>query len=202
MVKTQTFIASLEIAISIINSILMLTTAHFFVWPPPPTTAKSTNLRPSRIAGVFFLSIYLLVNTVQVTDMIAAFAPTPAIITPVRLLVAGTLQALSHGVWHWSRRTVGRQRLTMAFSRDEPVELISTGPYAYVRHPFYAAYLLSYAAAGTLGGRWRDWALWVLMYVQYQIAARFEERKFARSALGGVYERSMARKGRFLLGEF
>ena len=86
---------------------------------------------------------------------------------------------------------------TLAFDTDAPNFLLQHGPYRYVRHPFYLAYVLFWlgtavAVQGVLG-----WAAPVLMTALYIEAASREERKFASSELSGAYKAYRARAGMF-----
>ena len=73
-----------------------------------------------------------------------------------------------------------------------------SGPYAYVRNPFYLSYLLAEISTvvmwpGVLG------ALVVALAVAYfQWLARFEERKFADSPVAAEYAEYAASTGRLL----
>ena len=86
---------------------------------------------------------------------------------------------------------------TLAFDTDAPSFLLQHGPYRYVRHPFYLAYVLFWlgtavALPGLLG-----WVAPVLMTALYIEAASREERKFAKSDLAGDYKAYRARAGMF-----
>lgn len=83
-------------------------------------------------------------------------------------------------------------------SDDAPVEIITRGPYRYVRHPFYSSFLLSLVAT-----------LIVLPHVMTMLAllagaismsdtARKEEGRLLASDFGDEYAQYMARTGRFL----
>ena len=80
---------------------------------------------------------------------------------------------------------------------DQPTVLVTRGPYAYIRHPLYAAYLLALVAAllavphpATAVGLISGWAL-------LEVTARREERRLCASPLGGEYVAYMRRTGRF-----
>jgi protein-S-isoprenylcysteine O-methyltransferase Ste14 len=113
---------------------------------------------------------------------------------PVAVAAAG----LSGGLFAWGVVTVKRNRLTAAFSDDSPAELITAGPFRWVRNPFYLSYLLAYLHAA-LASR-SPWALLPLglMAGIYGTAAVLEERKFARSPLADTYRAYARRTGRFV----
>lgn len=95
-------------------------------------------------------------------------------------------------------RTTSIEPPTLAFTGDEPTQLYTDGPYRYVRHPFYAAYLLAWIA-GTVASAEPALGVTVVgMGALYVMAARYEELKFARSRLGPAYLAYRSRTG-FLL---
>jgi protein-S-isoprenylcysteine O-methyltransferase Ste14 len=97
------------------------------------------------------------------------------------------LSALALYVWcAWIHRSTP---LSLAFEPDEPQHLVTEGPYRWVRHPFYSAYLLSYVAGLVMSGDGRLFAVLAMMAAIYGFAARREEMKFGRSALALEYAR-------------
>ena len=109
---------------------------------------------------------------------------------------AGLIAALV--LFEWARRTVRGQFFSWIFSSDTPDFLCTSGPYAYVRNPFYTSYLLTMAS--TLVMVPTLFRLLVLggLVIYFDVAARHEERKFAGSALAEEYARYRQRTGRFL----
>jgi protein-S-isoprenylcysteine O-methyltransferase Ste14 len=97
--------------------------------------------------------------------------------------------------------TIGVHRVPLSLwhqENDTPATLVTHGPYARIRHPFYAAFILmllgSAAAlphAGTL-------LLLLLGSLQLHRTARREERRLLASAFGAEYAAYMSRTGRFL----
>jgi protein-S-isoprenylcysteine O-methyltransferase Ste14 len=87
--------------------------------------------------------------------------------------------------------------LTPAFSTDIPEHLVRSGPYRVVRHPFYAAYLLTYLCGWVVTGSPVLLAVLAVMASLYVIAARKEERKFRGSLLADQYTAYAARTGMF-----
>jgi protein-S-isoprenylcysteine O-methyltransferase Ste14 len=112
--------------------------------------------------------------------------------------LAVALSAISCVVFAWAVRTTGLQRLTAVFSEDLPRELIVSGPFRFVRNPFYAAYLLVYAQAVFASRSW--WAALPLAVMGsiYFNAALLEEKKFLSSRLATQYRCYTATTGRFL----
>lgn len=98
----------------------------------------------------------------------------------------------------WAAVLANRARpLSLAHSTDVPLHLNMAGPYRWVRHPFYASYMLAWLAGVLATGQW-----WLLvhaayMYSLYVGAAREEELKFMRSPLGLQYAAYRQRTGAF-----
>jgi protein-S-isoprenylcysteine O-methyltransferase Ste14 len=118
-------------------------------------------------------------------------APLPA------QIVALVLEGLS--LWLFFRTIAASrgQALHFAFDADNPVSLVTSGPYRYVRHPFYTSYLIFWTGFAT--GTWSLWALPVLILIAilYTVAARGEEAKFAETAMAADYAAYSARAGMF-----
>jgi len=96
-----------------------------------------------------------------------------------------------------ARRAIASHQLTLAFSPDVPTQLVSSGIYTQVRHPFYLAYSLAWLA-GLVGGP----SVWTLvttiaMVGAYVHAARIEETKFQASPLAASYDAYRTRAGMF-----
>ncbi|MEX3010271.1 isoprenylcysteine carboxylmethyltransferase family protein [Hoeflea sp. TYP-13] len=103
----------------------------------------------------------------------------------------------SAGLFWLTIRESARANLLAAFDEKLPGSLLRTGPYAYVRHPFYTSYLLLWT--GWAISTWNIWALVPLtgIVVAYWVAARGEERKFASTAMAEEYASYAATTGRF-----
>lgn len=97
--------------------------------------------------------------------------------------------------------TIGVHRVPLALwhqDDDAPKSIVTHGPYAVVRHPFYTAFLLALFGvvvavphAGTLG-------CFLYGVVVLSLTARREERRLGASDFGAEYAAYMTRTGRFL----
>src|SRR5689334_9556331 len=74
------------------------------------------------------------------------YALTTADITPNQTGAACLIYGLSVALFWWSIATNKNRPLSAAFSPDIPAHLVDRGPYRFVRHPFYASYLLTWCA--------------------------------------------------------
>lgn len=80
---------------------------------------------------------------------------------------------------------------------DTPRALVTYGPYARIRHPFYAAFIMMLMGTAAALPHAGTLALLVLGTVQLQRTARREERRLLAS-FGAEYGSYMGRTGRFL----
>jgi protein-S-isoprenylcysteine O-methyltransferase Ste14 len=117
---------------------------------------------------------------------------------PASLAVVGLVIELLSLTLFWAAIVASRRaRLLFAFDPGLPHGLLDTGPYRYVRHPFYTSYLLFW-----IGWAVAIWSVWTLPFVVlliafYVAAATGEERKFAATQLGPEYELYRQRAGLF-----
>jgi protein-S-isoprenylcysteine O-methyltransferase Ste14 len=72
---------------------------------------------------------------------------------------------------------------------------VQEGPYRFVRHPFYAAYTLSWLAGWVASHSWLALGSTIIMVATYIVAASREERKFRTSALAAAHAAYCRRTG-------
>jgi protein-S-isoprenylcysteine O-methyltransferase Ste14 len=117
------------------------------------------------------------------------------------LALAGV--GLSAASIHLIGFTMGANRIPLSLwhqDDDAPAEIVTWGPYARVRHPFYASFLAAFAAAVCVAPGVATLGAAVLGAVALSVTARREERRLRASPLGATYTRYAARTGRFLPG--
>ncbi|GGK74813.1 methyltransferase family protein [Mangrovihabitans endophyticus] len=113
-------------------------------------------------------------------------------------LVAVAAAALSIGL---IALTLGTHRIPIALwhqNDDAPRHLVTWGAYRLIRHPFYAAFLLAFAAAFLAFPHWLTAAALVYMTVMLNAVAAREERRLSDSEFGAEYREYVERSGRFL----
>jgi len=95
------------------------------------------------------------------------------------------LSALVVFLWTW--RSNHSLPFDFVFSSREPQRISKTGPYRWVRHPFYSSYCTSWVASilGTMSPVVAT--LGLALIGAYVFAAIREERQFARSPLAAEY---------------
>jgi protein-S-isoprenylcysteine O-methyltransferase Ste14 len=97
--------------------------------------------------------------------------------------------------------TMGANRIPLALwhqDDDAPAEIVTWGPYAWVRHPFYTSFLAAFLAAVCVAPSAATIVPAVVGGIALGITARREERRLLASSLGAPYGWYAARTGRFL----
>lgn len=88
----------------------------------------------------------------------------------------------------WAVKATRTHRLPIAFAGDQPAFIYRSGPFRYVRHPFYLSYILCWVATSlATRGAW-SWVVPLVMGAIYFAVARQEEQKFSASSLSGSYD--------------
>jgi protein-S-isoprenylcysteine O-methyltransferase Ste14 len=108
------------------------------------------------------------------------------------------LLILSFFLFWYAARTTAKAKFTLAFSQDAPTRLERSGPYRWIRNPFYTSYISAYTAVWVTTSA--HWFLLILVPVVtiYMIAVKDEERKFLESSLASEYRLYLKQAGRFL----
>lgn len=120
-------------------------------------------------------------------------------VQPVAAQLVGILFMMASAILFWlTIRETRAVRLRAAFDEYMPHCVMRSGPYAYVRHPFYLSYLLLW-----LGWGIASWNIWgavplITMATTYWFAAREEESKFAETEHADEYAAYAKSTGRFL----
>ncbi len=117
---------------------------------------------------------------------------------PLRLAGATALYGLSLWTYWAAVGAVRGRELSYPFTSGTPAALICQGPFAWVRHPFYTSYLVSWIAGWTACGQW--WLLLptAIMAWLFARAANLEEEAFLNSGMAEDYRAYQRVTGRFL----
>jgi len=108
----------------------------------------------------------------------------------------GVLGLLSVWLVYWTLSHLGTNLTDTVVTRAKHT-LVTTGPYRWVRHPYYVATLLLVCSALLLSANWFVGLVGVLVFVLLAIRSPIEEQRL-RERFGGEYHRYAARTGRFL----
>ena len=153
---------------------VLVTWAVFWVyWLIAAAAAKaSTRDRRSRPAGGLILVVIVALRLLRGNETFSIHSVAVQIVGVV-LFVAGLALAV------WARIYLGRNWGMPMTERAEP-ELVTSGPYRFVRHPIYSGILL--AILGSALCTTLFWlALLVLLGVYFIYSARVEEQRMTGS---------------------
>lgn len=158
-------------------SILALITIGLYIW-----STWSHFRSDTQPAGVSFVAVTVLASfTIYLLLLWSNVQPAPAQWAGLAIIL------LSLALFWWAIVTSRGFGLTHVFDKTKPTALLSSGPYAYVRHPFYASYIIFWA--GLALSTWNVLALapLIIVILIYTKAARLEEGKFSSSPLNDQY---------------
>ena len=112
--------------------------------------------------------------------------------------VTPILSAASLASFAWAVRATRNAGFAFAFAATKPSVLVVSGPFHYVRHPFYASYLTFWFATCFATMSSACWVGPLILSACYILAARREEHLMARSDLGADYASYASRTGMFV----
>ena len=91
----------------------------------------------------------------------------------------------------WARRHIGRNWSAIVTLKQDH-ELVTSGPYALVRHPIYTGLLLGFLGSAFALGQWRGMLAVAIVYLALLRKYRLEER-WMRERFGVAYDAYRAR---------
>lgn len=117
---------------------------------------------------------------------------------PMAQYIGAAILAGSLTVFWWAIRETRNAKLRAVFTTKDPHTLVQTGPYAYVRHPFYASYVLFWL--GLALGSWSiiGGVFFILLFVIYWRAAADEEKKFLKTDMADAYRAFAEKRARLI----
>ncbi len=92
---------------------------------------------------------------------------------------------------------LGKSFHSLIVSKEGHV-LVETGPYRWIRHPIYLAYLVNYAGGGLLAGNWVLTCVPVVLYALLVALRMGQEEQVMVNLFGQPYVEYMGRTGRLL----
>jgi protein-S-isoprenylcysteine O-methyltransferase Ste14 len=148
------------------------------VWALAALTAKRDAPGTRRRWFIYRLGVlalvYILIRYTDFFNLIGSYRSSNLIIEGLGVV----LTVLGVGVAIWARLYLGRN-WGMPMSQREDPELVTTGPYAYVRHPIYSGILLALVGSAlTLGASFAIFFLVSTFYFLY--SAPIEEKNMAQ----------------------
>jgi protein-S-isoprenylcysteine O-methyltransferase Ste14 len=105
------------------------------------------------------------------------------------------LIAIWGALFVWTFQTLGKNLTDTVVTRKEHT-LVTTGPYRYVRHPFYLAFLVAVIGGSIVTANWFLFVTSLLPFSFIVARTRIEEEKLVER-FGDEYRDYMAKTGRF-----
>lgn len=143
-----------------------------------------------RLRVVSYLILLLMIGSVaalliskNITTYFFAFGLIPTLLSTV--------------LFFQCYKIVRNQKLTPVYSKDCPSFILQKGPYKYIRHPFYASYILTFLGSAIAANVWWSYSITGLIFYLYHEASQAEEKKFAKSSLSSEYQAYRKSTGRF-----
>jgi protein-S-isoprenylcysteine O-methyltransferase Ste14 len=116
--------------------------------------------------------------------------PSPAV-----ALIAVVIYGLGIVLFWWAWLTTRNHRMDFAFTSRAPQSINTAGPYAFMRHPYYIAYMLGWLAPLVYLQDGIALAVLSAMALTYWRAALKEERLIASSSVAELYAAHTKRMG-------
>jgi protein-S-isoprenylcysteine O-methyltransferase Ste14 len=187
----QPFLRSSQVlALWLLNLVLMLAVGASFAWGSI-AYLRFADTRESR-KRLLAVSVY-----VWLSIAIAAILLWPQPVTALLMIGAG-LFVLGLALFFGAVIAHRDRPPAFAFVNTPPQSFVCRGPYRFVRHPIYTAYLLTFLGLACLSKI--PIALLAVVYLGYLyfVASREEERSFRDSPYAADYEAYLARTGMFV----
>ena len=108
----------------------------------------------------------------------------------------GAVYALGVGLLAWTLRSLGTNLTDTVVTRREHT-LVTSGPYRWVRHPFYDAMALLILAIALVAANWFVLVTGAIVFVLLAVRARTEEAQLL-ARFGEPYRAYRQRTGRFV----
>ncbi|GHA15929.1 hypothetical protein GCM10007989_08550 [Devosia pacifica] len=140
----------------------------------------------------------LVIALIVTANTIVLLALTWLLPQPAWAQILGIAIEIASGLlFVWAIMSSRKARLKFVFDPEHPHGLVESGPYRFVRHPFYVSYIVFWT--GWSIATWSAWSLigLVVVIALYVRAARMEENNFAATPMSGEYASYRQRVGFF-----
>ncbi len=97
--------------------------------------------------------------------------------------------------------TLGTHKIPIALwhqENDAPQSIVTYGAYKYIRHPFYASFLLAFLGVCIVCPHVATIFFAVYEFIALNLTAEREEQRLSASAFGKEYKQYIERTGRFI----
>ena len=146
---------------------------------------------------VFGLALWLSIFAYLINPRWMAWASLASLPLPSWARWSGAaIMALCVPLFYWLFSSLGKNITpTVAIRKDH--DLVTSGPYRWVRHPLYSVGFLAFGAFSLLAANWFIFALLVLAFIVLMQRTPIEEKRLIEH-FGDAYREYMQRTGRYL----
>lgn len=152
----------------------------------------------------FVILIGLRLSALAVVAAGAAWMIDPQWLTwaswpiPGWLRWCGAILATAGGcLWVWAVHSLGRNLTDTVITRKEHT-LVTSGPYRWIRHPFYAACAVGLVGGSLVMANWLLPLLAVIVWFAFLVPRTTIEERHLLARFGDGYRDYLQRTGRFL----
>jgi protein-S-isoprenylcysteine O-methyltransferase Ste14 len=159
------------------------------------TLTKREEGLTARIAGLLGLSGFVAVIIYIINPGLLSWAALPL---PLLLRWTGVgIALLGFALLQWSQNTLGKNWSDTPRMIKEQ-SLITSGPYQFIRHPIYTAFLLILGSTLLISANWLIGLAWIGMTVLEVVSRIGFEENLMLEYFGEQYREYMKRTGRLL----
>lgn len=124
----------------------------------------------------------VLVSAVSAGGLAIFIYELASSVKPARALETGlALFAVSAGLFAWALTASRHQTFNSVFATTEARPVVRSGPFRYIRHPFYTSYIVYWLGVAIAAWHPLSPLALAVLVPAYIIAARGEERNFDTS---------------------
>ncbi len=170
-----------------VSTVLSLAILQSFNW------AVSGHFKSDRMpAGMKLIMLASIITALAFLALLWTRAQPPS-----AELAGMAIEVCAAGLFAVTVAATRKIRFRMAFDDETPDQLVVSGPYRYIRHPFYTSYLIFWTGFALITFSWLSLPPLLVMAAIYFFAALGEDRKFATSALADQHSQYRQRAGMF-----
>ena len=165
------------------------------VWAITSLQAKTSVRRGLNSAGVLWRIAVLAVVVVLAQGLKQGWIPRPTPFPYAVQLIGVPVTMAGIGFSIWARMTLG-SNWGMPMTLRETPELITGGPYAFVRHPIYTGIIFAMLGTAMTFGAW--WFIILVIAFGYFVISAHQEENDMRAHFPDAYPPYMARTKRLI----
>ena len=150
-----------------------------FVWATQAHFAQGTKTIATFLIYLFSVATFVCGSVAVVVQPLALW----------QMSLGALISLLGAALFYWAIHVTRAHNFHLAYAREKPQTLVTRGPYAIVRHPFYLAYLMFWVGMYVTAPWWPTLACLLALLWLYVVAARTEETRFAETEFAQAHQK-------------